>query len=106
MSNAALEKAYAYAAELQAAAAANALPRYIRRHELRQVVPVADTTIYEMEQRGDFPKRFYLTSRCPVWDLSEVEAWIKQRRAEADSDKTKSGAPDVRKRKRRPVRKT
>jgi predicted DNA-binding transcriptional regulator AlpA len=26
-----------------------------------------------MEQRGEFPQRFYLTSRCVVWDLAEVE---------------------------------
>jgi Prophage CP4-57 regulatory protein (AlpA) len=35
--------------------------RTIRRRELRQIVPLADTTIYEMERRGDFPRRFYLT---------------------------------------------
>ena len=29
--------------------------RMIRRHELRQIVPLADTPIYEMEQRGEFP---------------------------------------------------
>jgi|SRR5690348_7748346 predicted DNA-binding transcriptional regulator AlpA len=40
--------------------------RVIRRTELRQIVPLADTTIYEMEQRGNFPRRFYLTSRCVV----------------------------------------
>ena len=38
-----------------------------------------DTTIYEMEQRGEFPRRFNLTSRCVVWYLAEVEAWIEQR---------------------------
>ena len=48
--------------------------RTIRRHQLREMVPLADTTIYDMEQRGEFPQRFYLTSRCVVWDLSEVEA--------------------------------
>ena len=37
--------------------------RTIRRSELRQIVPVADTTIYEMERRGEFPRRFYLTAR-------------------------------------------
>lgn len=42
--------------------------RMIRRHELRQIVPLADTTIYEMEQRGEFPRRFALTPRCVVWD--------------------------------------
>jgi hypothetical protein len=28
--------------------------------------------IYNMEQRGEFPQRFHLTSRCVVWDLAEV----------------------------------
>ena len=54
--------------------------RTIRRHQLREMVPLADTTIYEMEQRGEFPRRFYLTTRCVVWDLAEVEAWIEARR--------------------------
>ena len=48
--------------------------RMIRRHELRQIIPLADTTIYEMERRGEFPRRVALTARCVVWDLSEVEA--------------------------------
>ena len=30
--------------------------RTIRRHELHQIVPLAETTIYEMEQRGEFPR--------------------------------------------------
>ncbi|MEO5760401.1 MAG: AlpA family phage regulatory protein, partial [Mesorhizobium sp.] len=48
------------------------LKRTIRRHQLREMVPLADSTIYEMEQRGEFPRRFALTPRCVVWDLSEV----------------------------------
>jgi prophage regulatory protein len=40
--------------------------RMIRRHELLQIVPLADTTIYEMEQRGAFPRRFALSPRCIV----------------------------------------
>lgn len=47
--------------------------RTIRRTELRQLVPLADTTIYDMERRGEFPRRFNLTPRCVVWDLAEVE---------------------------------
>lgn len=54
--------------------------RTIRRHQLREIVPLADTTIYDMEQRGEFPQRFYLTSRTVVWDLNEVEAWLEERR--------------------------
>lgn len=29
--------------------------RTIRKHELRQIVPLAESTIYEMERRGEFP---------------------------------------------------
>ena len=50
--------------------------RTIKRQQLREIVPLADSTIYEMEQRGEFPRRFALTPRCVVWDLSEVEAWL------------------------------
>lgn len=79
--------------------------RMIRRHELRQIVPLADTTIYEMEQRGEFPRRFALTPRCVVWDLAEVEAWLTERLATARrSPIDRALHPDVRKRKARPVK--
>lgn len=81
------------------------MKRTIRRHQLREIVPLADTTIYDMEQRGDFPRRFYLTSRCVVWDLAEVEAWLEERRR-ASRAKTAKRAPipDVQLRKVRPIR--
>ena len=79
--------------------------RVIRRPELRKIVPLADTTIYEMEQRGEFPKRFFLTPRCVVWDLAEVEAWLDERRRASEADTLrKAPAPDVRQRRTRPVR--
>jgi prophage regulatory protein len=55
--------------------------RTIRRKELKEMVPLADSTIFEMEQRGEFPRRFALGPRCVVWDLSEIQAWLKARRA-------------------------
>lgn len=58
--------------------------RTIRRHELHQIVPLAETTIYEMEQRGQFPRRFRLTSRSAKPDQPT--------------------GPDVRLRQYRPVR--
>jgi prophage regulatory protein len=75
--------------------------RTIRRQELRQIVPLAETTIYEMERRGEFPRRFNLTPRCVVWDLAEVEAWIEQRK-QAPRDNV--SRPNVQLRKTRPVR--
>ena len=79
--------------------------RTVRRTELRQIVPVADTTIYEMERRGEFPRRFYLTARCVVWDLAEVEAWLEQRRQASDAKMIRRApSPDVHLRKTRPVK--
>ncbi|MER9877945.1 MULTISPECIES: AlpA family phage regulatory protein [unclassified Mesorhizobium] len=78
-----------------------ALKRTIRRHQLREMVPLADSTIYEMEQRGEFPRRFALTPRCVVWDLSEVQAWLAARRSKPI---LRASKPDLKQRRARPVR--
>lgn len=94
-------------ADLSQMVPANPLPfrRTIRRPELRQIVPLADTTIYEMERRGEFPRRFNLTPRCVVWDLTEVECWVEARRQAAHAGHLeRAPTPDVRRRKRRPVK--
>ena len=81
------------------------IKRTIRRSALRQIVPLADSTIYEMEQRGEFPRRFALTTRCVVWDLGEVEAWLAERRRATESAAARRAPhPDVRKRQSRPVK--
>lgn len=93
--------------QLSRLVAMNTLPfrRTIRRPELRQIVPLADTTIYDMERRGEFPRRFNLTARCVVWDLTEVEAWLDALRQASDNSQLKRApSPDVRQRKRRPVK--
>jgi prophage regulatory protein len=69
------------------------------------MVPLGDTTIWQMEQRGEFPRRFAITSRVVAWDLDEVEAWIEQKQhAHLAGKLYRAPAPDVRKRKTRPVR--
>lgn len=81
------------------------MPRMIRRTELRRIVPLANSTIYELERSGHFPRRFSLTPRCVVWDLSEVEAWILERRRASNEGLIKaSPGPDVHQRRSRPVR--
>ena len=52
----------------------------ISRRQLLSIVPLSDRTIYNMEKRGDFPKRIALTSRNVAWDLGEVKAWIEGRK--------------------------
>lgn len=81
------------------------LRRWVRRSELLRVVPIGDTTIYELEQKGEFPRRFNLTPRCVVWDLAEVEAWVEARRMAFETGQARSTpGPDVRQRKARPVK--
>jgi prophage regulatory protein len=77
----------------------------VRRSQLREIVPLSDTTNYEMEQRGEFPRRFCLTSRCVCWDLQEVEQWLESRR-ELSLTKVFDAIPfpDVRRRKSRPLK--
>jgi prophage regulatory protein len=77
------------------------IKRSIRRHQLREMVPLADSTIYEMEQRGEFPRRFALSPRCVVWDLAEVETWLASRRS---TPIARAQSPDVKQRRSRPVR--
>ena len=80
---------------------ATQIRRTIRRQQLREMVPMADSTIYEMEQRGEFPRRFALSPRCIVWDLAEIEAWLMARRA---APIRRAQHPDITKRKTRPVK--
>lgn len=79
--------------------------RTVRRPELRKLVPLSDTTIYELERRGEFPKRFYLTPKCVVWPLKDVLDWIEERRRASEDERPENTpVPDVRQRTSRPVR--
>ena len=51
----------------------------INRRTLLKMIPLSDRTIYNLEQRGEFPKRIVLTSRSVAWDLAEVENWIEEK---------------------------
>lgn len=87
------------------AIALRSIQQTIRKCELRKIVPLADTTIYQMEQCGEFPKRFNLSPRCVAWNLAEVEDWIERRRKKSPaSDAKRAPFPDVRQRKFRPVK--
>ena len=91
-------------AAMEAADVGQKCQRAVRRRELRKIVPLADTTIYEMERRGEFPQRFYLTSKCAVWDLDEVEQWLTARRAASCAGRIRRGPdPNVRQRRSRPA---
>lgn len=56
------------------------MTRLINRKTLLGMIPLSERAIYDMEQRGDFPKRIALTSRNVAWELGEVESWIQKRK--------------------------
>jgi len=53
----------------------------INRKKLHMMIPLCERTIFNMEQRGEFPRRIPLTSRNVAWDLAEIEAWIEDRKS-------------------------
>ena len=55
-------------------------PILIDRKRLREIVPLCDKTIYNLEQRGQFPRRIALSPRRVAWVLQEVEDWLASRR--------------------------
>jgi prophage regulatory protein len=77
----------------------------VRRAELRKIVPLSNTTIYELEQREDFPRRFYLTPRCVVWDSDEVYTWLDARKQLDQQTKIgRARVPNSHARRRRPLK--
>lgn len=56
------------------------MTRLINRKTLLSMIPLSERAIYDLEQRGDFPKRIALTSRNVAWELGEVEGWIQRRK--------------------------
>lgn len=79
--------------------------RTVRRPEFRKIVPFANTTIHELGNAENSPLCFFQASRCVVWDLTEVEAWIEERRRASDAESIqRAPTPDVGKRKTRLVR--
>ena len=53
----------------------------INRKKLHAMIPLCERTIFNMEQRGEFPRRIALTSRNVAWDLAEIEEWIAARKS-------------------------
>ena len=53
----------------------------INRKKLLTMIPLSERTIFNMERRGEFPRRIALTSRNVAWNLTEVEEWIEARKA-------------------------
>jgi prophage regulatory protein len=55
--------------------------RYLRMPELRRIVPVSRSTIFEWINKGTFPKPHQLGERSIGWLESDVSAWMSARTA-------------------------
>ena len=49
--------------------------RPIRKPECRKAVGLSDTTIWRLEKKGKFPKRFRLHGNIAAWWLSDIVEW-------------------------------
>lgn len=52
----------------------------INRKVLLSKVPLSARTIDTLEKAEDFPRRIVLSRHSVAWSLSEVDAWMAQRR--------------------------
>lgn len=53
--------------------------KMLRLPEVKDAVGLTASSIWELEQKGDFPRRRKLTKRAVGWLQSEVLAWMKER---------------------------
>jgi prophage regulatory protein len=50
----------------------------LKRKDVIELVGLCYTTIYNMEKRGEFPKRRQLSPGRVAWVRSEVEEWVRR----------------------------
>lgn len=49
---------------------------FVRLKQIQQLLPIAKSTIYDMVERGDFPRPFRPSARVSMWRADEVRAWM------------------------------
>ena len=50
--------------------------RFLRLKQVRELVALSRTTLYEKIKRGEFPRSYPLGARARGFLASEVDAWI------------------------------
>lgn len=58
----------------------NTSDRILRMQEVQDIVGVSRTTLWRMENKGDFPRRVPLGASSVGWLKSDIEAWLKARK--------------------------
>jgi prophage regulatory protein len=65
----------------------------IRLPEVLRLTGLSRSTIYELMEKGAFPRNFALGCRAVGWGVDDIEAWIEQRRC-LDSATSGDGKPE------------
>jgi len=50
--------------------------RLLKINEVKSIISMGDSWIYEKMNKGEFPKPIKLSSRCVRWRQSDVNRWI------------------------------
>lgn len=53
--------------------------RHLRRREVEAATGLSRSTIYDMMDRGDFPRPIRIGKRAVAWSETTVEAWLASR---------------------------
>jgi prophage regulatory protein len=56
-----------------------ALPRFLRENEVRQITGLSRTQRSRLERAGRFPRRVLLSERAFGWVEAEIQSWIAAR---------------------------
>ncbi|MDZ4326580.1 MAG: AlpA family transcriptional regulator [Pseudomonas sp.] len=62
--------------------------QFIRLPEVKRITGMSTTTIYEMANKGDFPRQVRLGIRAAAWVKSEVLAWSNDKVEKSRKPKT------------------
>jgi prophage regulatory protein len=53
--------------------------RFIRLPEVRRLVPLSRSRIYELVAAHRFPAPYKLSQRASAWDAAEIQQWLAER---------------------------
>ena len=62
------------------------MQRFLRRSDVQQVCGLPTSSLYELMDRGEFPKPIRLSARTVAWLESEVAEWQQARIAQRDQE--------------------
>ena len=69
--------------------------KILRMPDVVAITGLSSASIYKQIRLGHFPEGIKLTARCTGWALSDVEAWIKAKRASHNLMEQKSSSGEI-----------